>query len=86
MIERSLAVNSLAHGFYMGFKHHEKSSRYAWLKLVNSRIGTEDWLLNHSIKAANYYLKKMGYSKLDWSEQAYIRALVSTGFRQGYRS
>jgi hypothetical protein len=81
--EKSLFVTSLAHGYYMGRRHAEKSLKSFWVKLFPSR-GSDEWVQSHAIKAGNFYLKKKNFLKFGWTEQALIRAAVSTGFRQGY--
>lgn len=82
LVEKSLVVNSLAHGFYIGARHQQKSRGSLWARIVSHIVG-DDLDEAHALKAANYYLKKKGYTKLEFAEQALIRACVATGFRNG---
>lgn len=83
-VERNLVLNSLAHGMYMGVRFAEKTYTSFWFKFLPKIIDSE-YIEKHGIKASNFYLKKKGYSKLQWHEQALIRASVSTGFREGFQ-
>lgn len=84
VVEKNLVVNCLAHGFYMGRRFAEKGKNSILAAILFWNTGDEDWVMKHSIKAGKYYLKKTGYLKLEWAEQALIRSTVSTGFRAGF--
>lgn len=82
-VEESLVINSIAHGYYMGAKHRYSSRRSIWSWFRKTEV-TSDYIDKHAQKASNFYLKKFGYTKLEWSNQALIRACVAIGFRHAY--
>ncbi len=99
-IEKQQVLNYLAHGFYMGAREAEKklpdNSRSFWWwtfkapKWAARGIGKENslaramWLDHESLKAANFYIKKQGFYKVIYTDQALVRATVSIGFKAGF--
>lgn len=83
--EKNLVLNTLAHGFYMGSAYADKIRRSWWRRLFPVEQSSA-WAEKHGLKAAKVYLRKKGYLKLDWTEQALIRATVAKGFEAGVLS
>lgn len=85
--EKQLVMNCVAHGFYMGARHYEKTvGRFRfWSFLRGVEPLSAEKLYRESQKASRYYVKKKGYRKLNIHEQALICATVSTGFEGGYQ-
>lgn len=81
--EKSLVLNTTAHGFYMGTRHVESSIGAHKLKFWVQRSWTQEEMVNEGIKAAQSYIRAKGYKKLDFGTLALIRACISSGFRSG---
>lgn len=98
-VTKSLVVNTIAHGFYMGARHLEKFANMTPLEQNLYRIKClftndylplypamdERWIERQSVKAAQEYLTKKNYDGLSWEQKALIKACVSTGFISGVK-
>jgi hypothetical protein len=70
----------------MGARHYENIvNRPFWKPWVKKHL-TSDELEQEAVNAANAYIKEKGFAKLPHYEQAFIRAMVSYGFRNGFTS
>lgn len=89
-IQKHLVVNTVAHGYYMGaIERRRFNTGYnLWYRLMDKYFKKDEntWLNEESIKAANFYLKKKKFQRLNFAEQALIKASLCYGFQHGYRS
>lgn len=86
--EKSLVLNTLAHGYYMGARHCEKfyASKWQGFLGLEKRVAPRkhDDLVKESIRASKFYLQKKGFLKLEFATQALIKATLSRGFQEGF--
>lgn len=82
-VQRSLAVNSWAHGYFMGYREREKrggrkfASFFGWL----DRTDLDDL----SNKAAKFYMKEK-FPSLPLEDSALVKACLAEGFQKGFQS
>ncbi len=83
-IEKHLILNSLAHGYFMGARWTEDRLTLKWYhRFIPVKIPSPSDLVAESIKAAAYYLKKKDMLKLEFAQQALIKATLCKGFQEG---
>jgi hypothetical protein len=86
LAEKGKVATVVAHGYYMGARHYENlANRPFWKFWVKQKL-TVDELDLESVDAANEYIKKKNFYKLPYYEQALLRASVSMGFKEGFKS
>lgn len=90
-IEKSLILNTVAHGYYMGARRYEEvSTPKWWWFFIKPMVKTErlvDYkgaLDRDSVKASRAYIKAKKYQNMSFSELALVRASLCGGFVVGY--
>lgn len=81
--EKSLILNTVAHGYFMGARHVENIvNKPSWMFWIKKKVEYSK-LDDESVKAAKAYIKKKGFKQLDFSTSALIKASLGVGFREG---
>lgn len=88
-VERHQVMNTLAHGYYMGLRHAEKLALPRSFEKLRRLLRIKRWpefeaLVAISNNAAAHYMRSKRYERLAPSENAFIRASLSQGFRVGF--
>lgn len=76
IVDRHLAVNGVAHGYYMGVKHS---------KTLKGEVISQPDLETTSINAAKFYIKKK-FPQIATEERTLLSNTVAHGFREGVRA
>lgn len=82
IIEKSMAINALAHGFYMGAKFAQAKPKF--FKVFHRKSLDPNGLFLESHSAAIAYLKKR-HPFLPEANKTLLKTSLSMGFREGYR-
>lgn len=82
--EKSLILNTVSHGWFMGARHCEFISNAPKWKFWLRRNHTEEQLITEGIKAAGFYVEARGYRQSFESYQL-IKACLSMSFREGFK-
>ena len=83
MSDVSLAVNSVAHGFFMGYRYSEKS--WGRLFFPRRKIMKEKKLELISLKAAKEYTRKNNLRERPFEDQVLSVSTLAYGFRHGVK-
>ena len=89
-IEKSLILNTVAHGYYIGARRAEEIFAEKWWRIFSFLIpDPQEWrdtkIDQDAIKASKVYIRKKRYQKMSFGELALIRASLCTGFNAGFR-
>lgn len=84
--DKSKMMNYIAHGYYMGYREHEKSKDPRWFKrlLRPKALATNAKIEDASISVSDAYLNSKGFEHAPFHEKAFVRATFCTGFVEGY--
>lgn len=82
IIERSMAINALAHGYYMGAKFAQ-SKQKTFFRPFHKKQLDPNGLFQESHSAAVSYLKEK-YPFIPETNKNLLKSSLSLGFREGY--
>lgn len=83
IVEKSMAINALAHGYYIGAKFAISAKR-PFLKVFHQRKLDPNGLFQESHSAAVEYIRRK-HPYIPETNKNLLKSALSLGFREGYK-